>query len=110
MKLKRVLICVAAFLLACSFGLTSRVSVKAEGENIGNFSEDFENYTVGGYIEADELFKQNWEKIKTGKCEGFLPGEKGTYHTMKELAEFRKNHPFEWNENIGECKKRWNKQ
>lgn len=77
------------------------------------FDEEKESFS-SSYVklqqEIMELFKQNWEKIKTGKCEGFLPGEKGTYHTMKELAEFRKIHPFEWNENIGECKKRWNKQ
>lgn len=77
------------------------------------FDEEKESFASSYAVlqqEIMELFKQNWEKIKTGKCEGFLPAEKGTYHTMKELAEFRKSHPFEWSENIGECKKRWNKQ
>jgi hypothetical protein len=57
-----------------------------------------------------KLFKEHWESIKTGTCEGFFPTEKGTYHTMRELEEFRGNHPFEWNENIAECKRRWNNQ
>ncbi len=77
------------------------------------FDEEKESFASSYAVlqqEIMELFKQNWEKIKTGKCEGFLPAEKGTYHTMRELAEFRKNHPFEWSENIAECKKRWNEQ
>ena len=53
------------------------------------------------------LFKENWEAIKTGKCEGFLPEGKGTYHTMKELEELRQKHPFAWDEKIAECKRRW---
>lgn len=57
-----------------------------------------------------ELFKENWEAIKTGACEGFIPEEKGTYHTMKELEAFRAKHPFAWSERIAECKKRWEKE
>jgi hypothetical protein len=55
-----------------------------------------------------KLFQVNWDEIKYGNCEGFLPTEKGTYHTMKELKEFRERCPFTWDENIAECKKRWN--
>lgn len=57
--------------------------------------------------EIMELFKENWEAIKTGKCEGFWPEGKGTYHTMKELEAFKKEHPFAWSERIAECKRRW---
>lgn len=57
--------------------------------------------------EIMELFKENWELIQTGQCEGFLPQGKGTYHTMKELEAFRAEHPFEWTEKIAECKRRW---
>ena len=53
------------------------------------------------------LFKENWEAIKAGKCEGFLPEGKGTYHTMKELEAFRAEYPFAWDEKIAECKRRW---
>ncbi len=55
-----------------------------------------------------ELFKENWDAIRAGACAGFLPQNKGSYHTMKELNEFRKEHPFTWDEKIAECKKRWN--
>lgn len=55
-----------------------------------------------------ELFKENWDAIRTGTCRGFLPQDRGSYHTMKELNEFRKEHPFTWDEKIAECKKRWN--
>ena len=54
-----------------------------------------------------ELFKENWEAIRARKCEGFWPQDKGTYHTMKELEEFRAEHPFAWSEKIAECKRRW---
>lgn len=53
------------------------------------------------------LFQENWERIKTGSCEGFLPQEKGSYHSMKELELFRKEHPFTWDETIAACKRRW---
>ncbi|MBQ6696063.1 MAG: pseudaminic acid synthase [Lachnospiraceae bacterium] len=57
--------------------------------------------------EIMELFKENWEAIRARKCEGFWPQDKGTYHTMKELEEFRAEHPFAWSEKIAECKRRW---
>lgn len=54
-----------------------------------------------------ELFRENWEAIKEGRCEGFWPTQKGTYHTMKQLQEFKEKHPFAWSEKIATCKKRW---
>ncbi len=57
--------------------------------------------------EIMELFKENWEAIHARKCEGFWPQDKGTYHTMKELEEFRAEHSFAWSEKIAECKRRW---
>ena len=59
--------------------------------------------------EICELFKVNWDDIKAGRIEGFYPTEKGTYHTMKELNAFRKEHPFMWDDCIAEKKKEWNK-
>ena len=56
-----------------------------------------------------ELFKANWNDIKSGAMEGFLPTEKGTYHTMKELHAFMETHPFSWQDIIAEKKRQWNK-
>ncbi len=56
-----------------------------------------------------ELFKANWEQIKQGKIQGFLPSEEGTYHTMKELNTFMEKHPFNWQDCIAEKKREWNK-
>ena len=51
----------------------------------------------------------NWNDIKSGAMEGFLPTEKGTYHTMKELHAFMETHPFSWQDIIAEKKRQWNK-
>ncbi len=57
--------------------------------------------------EIMELFKKNWDAIKSGEIEGFMPAEKGTYHTMKELEQFRKEHSFAWSDVIAERKREW---
>lgn len=57
--------------------------------------------------EIMELFKANWEAIKSGSLEGFWPKEKGTYHTMKQLETFREEHPFSWNDVIAVKKREW---
>lgn len=57
--------------------------------------------------EIMELFKENWESIKNGTLTGFLPTEKGSYHTMKQLEVFREEHPFSWGDNIAEKKQQW---
>lgn len=56
-----------------------------------------------------ELFKANWNEVKSGAIEGFLPTEEGTYHTMKELHAFMETHPFSWQDKIAEKKRQWNK-
>lgn len=53
------------------------------------------------------LFKEHWDALKQCQIKGFLPTEQGTYHTMKELNEFRATHPFEWTDCIAEKKKEW---
>lgn len=58
-------------------------------------------------LEMMQLFKENWKSIRAGKCEGFLPTEKGTYHTMKQLEAFREEHPFAWSDVIAEKKREW---
>lgn len=57
--------------------------------------------------EIMQLFKDNWHNIKEGVCEGFCPSEEGTYHTMRELSAFRKEHPFLWSDVIAEKKREW---
>lgn len=57
--------------------------------------------------EIMELFKENWDAIKAGALKGFLPIEKGTYHTMKQLQQFQETHPFAWSDVIAEKKREW---
>ncbi len=61
-------------------------------------------------LEICALFQANWDDIKNGRLTGFLPTDKGTYHTMKELREFKCAHPFSWDDCIAEKKKEWNIQ
>ncbi len=70
-------------------------------------TETFESSYNKLQQEIVALFQENWERIKEGSCEGFLPQEKGSYHTMKELELFRTEHPFAWDETIAACKRRW---
>lgn len=70
-------------------------------------TETFESSYNKLQQEIVALFQENWERIKTGNCEGFLPQEKGSYHTMKELELFRTEHPFAWDETIAVCKRSW---
>lgn len=74
------------------------------------FDETKESFASSYQVLQSEimtLFKENWVRIKTGECEGFLPTEAGTYHTMKELEAFRESYPFNWNDNIAEKKQQW---
>lgn len=76
------------------------------------FDEEVETFSSSyGKLQSAicELFKNNWNSIKEGAIEGFLPTEKGTYHTMKELHAFMEANPFQWNDNIAEKKRQWNK-
>lgn len=57
--------------------------------------------------EICSLFKEHWDALKNCRIEGFLPSEKGTYHTTKELQDFQSKHPFHWNDCIADKKKEW---
>lgn len=57
--------------------------------------------------EICSLFKEHWDALKNCRIEGFLPSEKGTYHTTKELQDFQAKHPFHWNDCIADKKKEW---
>lgn len=74
------------------------------------FDEEKESFASSYHILQErimELFRHNWQDIKEGTCTGFFPEEKGTYHTMKQLNEFRAEHPFQWDDNIAEKKRQW---
>lgn len=55
--------------------------------------------------EITELFKENWESIKTGKTIPRKQESGGSYHRMRELEEIRREHPFSWNDTIADVKK-----
>jgi len=74
------------------------------------FDEEKETFASSYGVLQQEimmLFQQNWEAIKCGRLEGFMPEGKGTYHTMKQLEAFRAEHPFCWTDVIAEKKREW---
>lgn len=54
----------------------------------------------------EELFKENWDKIKTGENEPVLQQGEGSYHTMRDLNEYRAKCDFFWTDNIAEYKEK----
>ncbi len=54
----------------------------------------------------EELFKENWDKIKTGEIEPVLQQGEGSYHTMRDLNEYRAKCDFFWTDNIAEYKEK----
>lgn len=56
--------------------------------------------------EMAQLFKENWKQIKQGSIVPVAQAGEGTYHTVSQLNRIRQEHPFTWNECIGEVKKR----
>ena len=54
----------------------------------------------------EELFKENWDKIKTGEIEPVLQQGEGSYHTMRDLNEYRAKCDFGWTDNIAEYKEK----
>ena len=73
-------------------------------ENIETFASSY-----NALIKAmEELFVENWDKIKAGKILSKQQEKSGTYHTMKDLEIYRKKCNFSWNDTIVEYKKKWN--
>lgn len=68
-KLLATLCVLTALVFSYSFGA---FTAKAESVNIGNFSDDFESYQVGTYIEQESTFKNNWTNnvLKGGESQG----------------------------------------
>lgn len=54
-----------------------------------------------------ELFKDNWEEIRSGAYELLPQQGGGTYHTMKDLNELSAKCPFKWTDNIAEYLKKY---
>lgn len=52
-----------------------------------------------------ELFQENWEKIKAGELEHRRQAGEGTYHRLKELEAIREKHGFTWEDGIADFKK-----
>ena len=57
--------------------------------------------------EIKALFRENWEKIKTGALEPVPQRGEGTSHKMKELDAIRARMPFAWEEQIARFKERF---
>ena len=57
--------------------------------------------------EIKALFRENWEKIKTGALEPVPQRGEGTSHKMKELDAIRARMPFAWEESIARFKERF---
>lgn len=55
--------------------------------------------------EIKELFKENWEGIKTCRLRPVPQKGEGTYHRMRELEAIREQYPFSWEDNIAEFKR-----
>lgn len=73
MKMKRIFAFIGALAITFACGVYSKnYQAKANGNNIGNFSEDFESYEVGNYIENTNGFKERWTNnvLKGGEAQG----------------------------------------
>ena len=74
------------------------------------FDEEKETFASSYQVlqqEIMKLFQENWQAIKAGEIKGFFPEGKGTYHTMKQLDDYRSEHPFCWTDIIAEKKREW---
>ena len=73
------------------------------------FDENKETF-VSSYntlIEAmEELFKENWDKIKTGNILPILQQGEGSYHTSVDLKAYREKCDFCWTDKIAEYKEK----
>lgn len=58
-------------------------------------------------VEMIELFKENWETIRTMQWEAIPQKTEGTYHTMKDMEEIQKVCKIDWSDNIAEYLKRY---
>lgn len=53
-----------------------------------------------------EIFEQNWDKIKNCEITPFKQQGEGSYHTMRDLEIYRNICPFKWSDKISNYKKK----
>jgi methionyl-tRNA formyltransferase len=73
------------------------------------FDEDCESFASAYsklHEEIQKLFRENWDAIKNGSICPVPQIGKGTYHNVRETKEIVERFSIDWNENIGDCKKR----
>jgi methionyl-tRNA formyltransferase len=70
--------------------------------NLNKFSTFKKTYNYL-FLEAEQLFKMNFNKIYNKKFKIILNNRKGTFHYKKELPKWMKN----WNMNISLAKKKY---
>lgn len=72
------------------------------------FDEEQETFasTYDKLLEAiQELFRANWEKIKSGKLVPYRQTGEGTCHRKRELEAILEKHPFTWEDKIADFKR-----
>lgn len=52
-----------------------------------------------------ELFRENWQKLRSCSLSPVKQSGPGTYHRLKQVEEYQKRVPFTWDKNIAEYKK-----
>lgn len=80
-------------------------------QNLLKLNEEKETFRTSYIIlhnEIMELFKRNWNLIKNNTIKEKLQKEQGTYHTQQEYKELTNKHPFNWDDNIADYKRRIN--
>ena len=70
--------------------------------NLNKFSTFKKTYNYL-FLEAEQLFKKNFNKIYNKKCKKKINNKKGTFHYKKDLPKWMKN----WNMNISLAKKNY---
>ncbi len=58
-------------------------------------------------LEVGELFKENWERIRSGCLEPRKQQGEGSCHRMREVAAIREQMPFTWFETVADFKRRY---
>lgn len=71
---------------------------------IDETKESFESSYLFLNQQIQELFFENWDKIKDGKIKPIKQSGNGTYHTSAEMKEIRSKTPFNWSDNIMDFK------
>jgi len=82
--------------------LRKKINFKINSDKFSTFKKTY-NYL---FLEAEKLFKKNFNKIYDKKYKIILNNHKGTFHYKKDLPKWMKN----WNMNISVAKKNYRKK